>query len=89
MPGGRPLFEVIDDFHDPILERYAEVLAANDIAVAGIEFIRDADGRIFTYDINTNTNYNSEAEGKAGVSGLDRLADFLAREFEQERRAAA
>ncbi|HUF55605.1 MAG TPA: ATP-grasp domain-containing protein [Thermohalobaculum sp.] len=91
VPGGRPLFEVIEGFHDPILERYEEVLAANGIGVAGVEFIRDGDGRIFTYDINTNTNYNSEAEGKAGVSGLDRLADFLGRELEleRERRAAA
>jgi hypothetical protein len=54
--------------------------------VAGIEFIRDANGRTLVYDVNTNTNYNPEAEQRAGVAGTDRsgpgaIAAFLGREL--------
>jgi len=32
----------------------------------GVEFIRAEDGRVLVYDVNTNTNYNAEAEQRAG-----------------------
>lgn len=86
---GRERFEVIDGFFDPVLERYAAFLAANGVEVAGIEFIRDGDGTLFTYDVNTNTNYNSAAEAKAGVSGMARLAEFLGRALDDAPRRAA
>lgn len=86
LPDGRERFEIIEGFDDPILKRYATCLAANGVEVAGIEFIRDASGEIFTYDINTNTNYNSRAEGKVNVSAMGKLADFLGRELERARR---
>ncbi|MBD8067706.1 ATP-grasp domain-containing protein [Bacillus sp. PS06] len=79
----KPKFEIIPDFYDPILENYAQVLAANDIQVAGIEFIRNEAGEIFTYDINTNTNYNSDAEAKAGKYGMLELAKFLGEELKK------
>ncbi len=50
------------ELQEPIIEQYKEFLKENEITVAGIEFIRSADGTIYTYDINTNTNYNSGAE---------------------------
>jgi hypothetical protein len=50
-------------------------------AVAGIEFIADADGTLYTYDVNTNTNYNSAAEARAGLSGMGAIADYLGGEF--------
>ena len=86
-PAEAPLtskFTVEPAFNDPILERYEDFLAHNGVAVAGIEFIRDAEGRIFTYDVNTNTNYNAEAERAAGVekTGMGALADFLGRELQ-------
>ncbi|PLR97640.1 ATP-grasp domain-containing protein [Bacillus sp. T33-2] len=80
----KPKFQVIEGFSDPILEKYEKVLQANNIHVAGIEFIRNADGEIFTYDINTNTNYNSDAEAKAGKYGMLELAKFLGEKLKQE-----
>lgn len=62
------------------IRRYEQVLAANDIEVAGIEFVTDAEGRAFTYDINTNTNYNPAAEAAAGHNAMRELARFLGRE---------
>lgn len=74
-------FEIIEGFDDPIIDDYRRVLAANDIHVAGIEFIVDGDGRRYTYDINTNTNYNPRAEAKAGRSGMQAIAHLLCREL--------
>ncbi len=59
---------------DALRLSYEAFLAANGIAVAGIEFIAAVDGTLYTYDVNTNTNYNPEAEARAGRSAMDALA---------------
>jgi hypothetical protein len=84
----RPKFEIIDGFSDPILEKYEQFLRANDIHIAGIEFIRDQNGTIFTYDVNTNTNYNSEAEARAGKFGMLEVAKFLGEELKRIQTAS-
>jgi hypothetical protein len=77
----RAKFTIVDDI-DPGLKRlYEAFLLANGIAVAGIEFITDADGTVYTYDVNTNTNYNPDAETRAGRSALDTLAHYLGAEL--------
>lgn len=73
----KPKFQVIAGFDDPILRKYEAFLNQNGIDVAGIEFIRNAEGEIFTYDVNTNTNYNADAEAEAGKFGMLELAEFL------------
>ena len=75
------LFRIVDRFRHPLVARYERVLAANDIHIAGIEFIVDRDGVAYTYDINTNTNYNGAAEVVAGQSGMGAVADYLGREL--------
>ncbi|SET27415.1 Glutathione synthase/RimK-type ligase, ATP-grasp superfamily [Oceanobacillus limi] len=70
-------FQIIEGFEHPILQKYEQVLAANDIQVAGIEFIRDINGEIYTYDINTNTNYNREAEETTEKYGMLEMAKYL------------
>ncbi|MFW6271295.1 MAG: alpha-L-glutamate ligase, partial [Bacillota bacterium] len=35
------------------------------------------DGEIYTYDVNTNTNYNPPAEARAGMYGMERIAEYL------------
>jgi hypothetical protein len=81
----RTKFTIIDDIDAALKDRYAAFLAANDIAVAGIEFIRDADGVAYTYDVNTNTNYNPDAETRAGRSAMTALARFLGEELHRQR----
>lgn len=63
----------------PIIEKLEGFLRDNTIDVAGIEFIENADGELFVYDVNTNTNYNQGAEQRAGVeaTGMGALADYL------------
>ena len=76
--GELPRFHIIDSFNEPLLvKRYQAFLQANAIEVAGIEFITDGEGRHWTYDVNTNTNYNHAAEERAKVSAPKRLARFL------------
>lgn len=75
--GKQPKFQIINGFDDPILEKYKKMLRRNDIQIAGIEFIRDGRGNIYTYDINTNTNYNSNAEEVGRQFGMLGIAKYL------------
>jgi hypothetical protein len=77
----KPKFQVIEDVDQSLIDSYESFLQQNDIEVAGIEFIRNQDGEIFTYDVNTNTNYNSDAEKRAGKYGMLELAKFLGEEL--------
>jgi hypothetical protein len=70
-------FRIIEGFDSPLIPRYQEFLAANGIHIAGIEFILDKDGRAYTYDVNTNTNYNPDAEARTGKSGMLAIARYL------------
>jgi hypothetical protein len=76
-----PRFQVVDDFSHPVIERYQRFLAANGIEIAGVEFITDAAGELYTYDVNTNTNYNSAAEERAGKYAMRSIATFLGEEL--------
>ncbi|HWB48919.1 MAG TPA: alpha-L-glutamate ligase [Stellaceae bacterium] len=85
---GRPRakFTIIDDIDAGLKARCEAFLAANDIEVAGIEFIRDANGAVYTYDVNTNTNYNPDAEAAAGRSAMTALARFLGAELAKQEK---
>jgi len=93
--GAGAKFEILDNFEHPLVSRYQAFLRQHGIHVAAFEFIVDAQGQAYTYDINTNTNYNSPAEARTGVFGMQRLARYLAAELAcaelqrpQTRRAA-
>lgn len=78
---GGPVFTVVDNAVEPAFQAGIErFLADAGIDIAGVEFARDAEGRPFVYDVNTNTNYNPDAEAAAGVSAPQALVDYLIRE---------
>src|SRR6201987_2732022 len=81
----RPLakFTIVDDIEAGLKSRYEAFLAANDIGVAGIEFVTDSVGVVYTYDVNTNTNYNHDAEARAGRSAMATLARYLGAELDR------
>ena len=84
-----PRFRIIEGFAHPIVDRYRRFLADNDIGIAGIEFITDRNGELYTYDVNTNTNYNPDAEREAGVFGMRSIAAYLGDELQAlDRRRA-
>lgn len=78
----KPNFHILHDFHETIIQKYENFLQQQQILVAGIECIKDKAGILYTYDINTNTNYHAEAEKAANIYGMGELANYLKRELE-------
>lgn len=74
-----PLFQLREDITaaHPLIAQHRAFLQANGIRIAGIEFSETFDGRVVTYDVNTNTNYNPEVEAVAPRSGPGEIARFL------------
>ena len=60
-----------------LVPKMQAVMAAEGLDVAAFEFVTDSDGQAYVSDINTNTNYNSDAEERAGLSAMGQLADYL------------
>lgn len=74
---------------DPLVQAYVRLMQQEQIDVAGIEFVEDADGVRYTYDINGTTNYNGEVEAAHDLSGMAAIARLLERELARLPRAAA
>jgi len=70
-------FTIRKEFSIPNIADYEKFLQQNDIGIAGIEVIFDAEGEYWTYDVNTNTNYNSQAEAIAKQSAPNEIAHYL------------
>lgn len=85
-PGER--FRILERFCSPLIRRLERFLTENDIGVGAVEFVTDEAGGTWVYDVNTNTNYNSDAERQAGVSGMAAIAQHLT-ELLRARSAAA
>jgi hypothetical protein len=71
------LFALREGFEHPIVGRYLDFAGRHGIEIAGFEFIETADGRVVTYDVNTNTNYNPQIEADAPRSGPGLVAEYL------------
>ena len=75
-------FKIIKNYNnDELIKKYEKFIAANGIEIAGIEYITDKKGEIYTYDVNTNTNYNSQAEKVSEIKGMKSIASFLKEEL--------
>ena len=83
-------FKVADDFdaNDPLVDRYATLMRASGIDVAGIEFVTGENGVRYTYDINGTTNFNPDVEDAAGVEGMGFVAELVLRMAERQALAA-
>jgi len=73
---------------DPLVAKYVAMMADNGLDLAGIEFVEDAEGRRYTYDINGTTNYNGDVEAQHGLSGMGALAALAERELRRPAAAA-
>ena len=75
-------FRIIKNYKRSLLiDKYERFISKNGIEIAGIEYIVDKKGEIYTYDINTNTNYNSQAEKSSEIKGMKSIAEFLKKEL--------
>jgi len=82
------LFALREGFQHPIVDAFLGFARKYHLEIAGFEFIEAADGRIVTYDVNTNTNYNPDVEAVAPKSGPAEIARYLQR-VERETYALA
>lgn len=73
---------------DPLVQRYLRMCEAEGLDLAGIEFIEDAEGRRYTYDINGTTNYSGVFGRQIGIDGMRVLARYLRTEVVGERAQA-
>jgi len=85
----RSLFALREAFDHPVIGKYLDFARWHGIEIAGFEFIETQDGRLVTYDINTNTNYNQEIEAVAPRSAQRAVAAFLAKLLDEEMGRAA
>jgi len=75
-------FKILKNYKkNTLIKKYEKFIAINGIEIAGIEYIIDKNGTIYTYDINTNTNYNSQAEKSSKIKGMKSIAKFLKEEL--------
>jgi len=81
-PAAGNKFRIIKNYkRNSLIEKYEKFISSNGIEIAGIEYVTDKNGEIFTYDVNTNTNYNSQAERNSEIKGMRSIANFLKKEF--------
>ena len=76
---GRSRFEILTHHAPDVLDRCKSFLKATGMEVAAMEAAPAEDGRLVFYDVNINTNYNAEAEGRQGNArqGMRAIAEFL------------
>lgn len=70
---------------DPLVRQYETLCREEGLDLAGIEFIEDAEGRRYTYDINANTNYNAALGRELGLDGMREAAKLIRAEVENAR----
>ena len=81
-PTIRNKFRILKNYKKTeLIKKYEKFISANGIEIAGIEYIVDKKGTIYTYDVNTNTNYNSIAEKDSKIKGMKSIAEFLKKEL--------
>ena len=81
-PAAGNKFRIIKNYkRNSLIEKYEKFISSNGIEIAGIEYVTDKNGEIFTYDVNTNTNYNSQAERNSEIKGMRSIANILKKEF--------
>ncbi|WP_423928872.1 ATP-grasp domain-containing protein [Candidatus Palauibacter sp.] len=64
---------------EPLVQKYIRLCNDEGIEIAGIEFVEDARGNRYTYDINGTTNYNRTLGARIGVEGMGEVARYVRR----------
>ena len=82
-------FSLAEGFDDPIVLDYVRFTREHGLDLAGIEFVEDAAGRKWTYDVNGTTNFSSAVESANGLDGMGAVADLCLRELERARAGIA
>lgn len=62
---------------DPLVRQLTVMCRGEGLEIAGIEFVEDAAGNRYTYDINGTTNYSGVLGEEIGVDGMREVARYL------------
>ncbi len=73
------LFEWIDSFEHPLVDKYIEISKAVGFDMAGFEFVESQAGSVYTYDINGTTNYSPDVERQSGNLARTSFQEFVKR----------
>ncbi|MFT8908446.1 MAG: alpha-L-glutamate ligase [Lentilactobacillus diolivorans] len=76
-------FKIIEPLDKHQQADYEQFLNSAQLDVAAVEWVEDAHHRKFVYDVNTNTNYNEQAEKEAQVFAHEHLAKYLGKLLEE------
>ncbi|MEO1512762.1 MAG: alpha-L-glutamate ligase, partial [Planctomycetota bacterium] len=76
-------FSLREDVPREQIEACEAFCSSEGIEIAGIEFIEDAEGKRWTYDVNCNTNYSPSVEANHGLDGAAAVAGLVRRELEK------
>ncbi|NBB84804.1 MAG: alpha-L-glutamate ligase [Bacteroidetes bacterium] len=82
------LFARREEVPSALIDTYKTLLQREGIDMAGIEFVEDAAGRTWTYDINTTSNYSPDVEQAHGLDGMGAVAALTERCLAQARAPA-
>ncbi|MCA2961772.1 MAG: alpha-L-glutamate ligase [Silvanigrellales bacterium] len=78
-PGHQALFRLCEAPPAHLIAALESFVRAQGLRIAGIEFIEDAQGTPYVYDINCNTNYSPTVEMRHGLSGMRAVARMVGR----------
>jgi hypothetical protein len=62
------------------------IMSAGKLDVGGIEYLESADGRLFFYDVNANSNLRPSVAQAFGFDPFERVVDYLVREIRRTAR---
>ncbi len=84
-PADASKFVILENYENEDLIKYARFLKANDIGIGALEYAEDENGKRWVYDVNTNTNYNSDAEAayRNQKQGMYKIAQFLGKKLDK------
>lgn len=66
---------------DPLVRKLIALMDAEGIDMAGTEFIEDAAGNRYVYDINGTTNYSGVLAEQTGIYGMREVAAWILRDL--------
>jgi hypothetical protein len=63
--------------HDPLVEQLLALVTGENLEVAGIEFVEDAHGNRYVYDINGTTNYSGVLARQIDIDGMTEVVRYI------------
>lgn len=81
----QPKFNIIPEYSNPDTSKYIRMFKSKGISIGALEYVLGENGKRYVYDVNTNTNYNAEAELRhtEHVSGMRQIANYLSKELQE------